>query len=69
MNEPEILYPAIFVFSMLMIGLLLTMWEFIRMQKQLKQEQQRRSDEAPGPRAVKLNERKVSSFQEPVGLG
>jgi hypothetical protein len=68
MNEPEILYPAIFVFSMLMIGLLLTMWEFIRMQKQLKQEQQRRSDEAPETRAVKLNERKVSSFQEPVGL-
>ena len=62
MNEPEILYPAIFVFSILMIGLLLTMWEFKRMQKQLKQEQQRRSDEAPGPRAVKVNEQKVSNF-------
>jgi hypothetical protein len=62
MNEPEILYPAIFVFSILMIGLLMTMWEFKRMQKQLKQEQQRRSDVAPGPRAVKANEQKVSSF-------
>jgi hypothetical protein len=33
MNEPDILYPAIFVFSMLLIGLLLTMWEFSRLQK------------------------------------
>ena len=62
MNEPEILYPAIFVFSILMIGLLMTMWEFKRMQKQLKQEQQRRSDEAPGPSVVKVNEQKVSNF-------
>jgi hypothetical protein len=62
MNEPEILYPAIFVFSILMIGLLMTMWEFKRMQKQLKQEQQRDSYEAPGPRAVKLNEQKASNF-------
>ncbi len=35
MNEPDILYPAIFVFSMLVIGLLLTVWEFTRMQKSL----------------------------------
>jgi hypothetical protein len=62
MNEPEILYPAIFVFSILMIGLLMTMWEFKRMQKQLKQEQQRHSYEAQGSRAVKLNEQKVSNF-------
>jgi len=33
MSEPEILYPAIFVFSMLLIGLLLTMWEFSRLHK------------------------------------
>ena len=33
MNEPDILYPAIFVFSMLLIGLLLTLWEFSRLQK------------------------------------
>lgn len=33
MNEPDILYPAIFVFSMLLIGLVLTMWEFSRLQK------------------------------------
>ena len=63
MNEPEILYPAIFVFSMLMIGLLLTILEFIRMQKRLKQEQQRRSEEAPVPRAERVNEQQVSSLQ------
>ena len=63
MSEPEILYPAIFVFSMLMIGLLLTILEFIRMQKRLKQEQQRRSDEAPVPRAGRVNEQQVSSLQ------
>ena len=33
MNEPDILYPAIFVFSMMLIGLVLTMWEFSRLQK------------------------------------
>ena len=33
MSEPDILYPAIFVFSMLLIGLLLTMWEFSRLHK------------------------------------
>ena len=36
MNEPDILYPAIFVFSMLLIGLLLTMWEFSRLQQRQK---------------------------------
>lgn len=63
MSEPEILYPAIFVFSMLMIGLILTILEFIRMQKQLKQEQQRRSDEARVPRAGRVNQQKVSGLQ------
>lgn len=33
MSEPDILYPAIFIFSMLLIGLLLTMWEFSRLEK------------------------------------
>ena len=37
MSEPDILYPAIFVFSMLLIGLLLTMWEFSRLQKRQEQ--------------------------------
>ena len=36
MTEPDILYPAIFVFSMLVIGLLLTIWEFTRMQKAMR---------------------------------
>ena len=31
MSVPIILFPAIFVFSMLLIGLLLTMWEFSRL--------------------------------------
>jgi hypothetical protein len=33
MNEPDILYPAIFVFSMLLIGLALTVWEFSSIKK------------------------------------
>ena len=33
MNEPNILYPAIFVFSMLLVGLFLTIWEFSRLKK------------------------------------
>ena len=31
MTAPDILYPAIFVFTMLLIGLGLTVWEFSRM--------------------------------------
>ena len=37
MSEPDILYPAIFVFSMLLIGLLLTMWEFSRLYRRQQQ--------------------------------
>jgi hypothetical protein len=33
MSEPDILFPAIFVFTMLLIGLALTIWEFSRLQK------------------------------------
>ena len=33
MNEPDILYPAIFVFTMLVIGLALTVWEFSRIKR------------------------------------
>jgi hypothetical protein len=36
MNEPDILYPAIFVFTMLMIGLALTVWEFSRIKKRAR---------------------------------
>ena len=36
MSEPDMMYPAIFVFSMLLIGLLLTMWEFSRLQQRQK---------------------------------
>jgi len=38
MSEPDILYPAIFVFSMLLIGLFLTMWEFSRLHKREQQQ-------------------------------
>jgi hypothetical protein len=43
MSEPDILYPAIFVFTLLLIGLVLTMWEFSRLQKtSLKKAQKRK---------------------------
>ena len=63
MSEPDILYPAIFVFSMLLIGLLLTMWEFSRLQK--RQQQKVNRDEyvtGLGLRAARDNVRKVSCF-------
>jgi len=63
MSEPDILYPAIFVFSMLLTGLLLTMWEFSRLQK--RQQQKIDRDEHfsdPGFRASRGNVRKVSHF-------
>ena len=36
MNEPDILYPALFVFTMLLIGLGLTVWEFSRMKRTIR---------------------------------
>jgi hypothetical protein len=36
MTAPDILYPAIFVFTMLLIGLGLTVWEFSRMKDESK---------------------------------
>ena len=62
MNEPVILYPAIFVFSMLLIGLLLTMWEFTRMQKKIRQKQEWRRAEDVKPTVVNADARKVSNF-------
>ena len=38
MTAPDILYPAIFVFTMLLIGLGLTVWEFSRMKDESKDE-------------------------------
>jgi len=37
MTEPDILYSAIFVFTMLVIGLSLTVWEFSRNKKSVNQ--------------------------------
>ena len=41
MNQPEILYAAIFVFSMLLIGLLLTVREFSLLQSSASKRRQR----------------------------
>lgn len=64
MNEPDILYPAIFVFSMLLIGLLLTIWEFSRIQKKAatpaKQPETRAGSKQPGESNDRL--RKASGF-------
>lgn len=60
MSEPDILYPAIFVFSMLLIGLLLTMWEFSRLHKRQQQTENRdarisvRHSQASGDSAAKV---------------
>lgn len=46
MNQPEIFYAAIFVFSMMLIGLLLTIREFSRLQSSAsKREQQNQAND------------------------
>ena len=62
MNEPDILYPAIFVFSMLLIGLLLTMWEFSRLQKRQRQRQKAGRDERVSGRDFHAAGEKASEF-------
>jgi hypothetical protein len=63
MSEPDILYPAIFVFTMLLIGLLLTMWEFSRLQKSaLKQTQERKATTGEQSRVGDTRVTKVSGF-------
>ncbi len=62
-SEPEILYPAIFVFSMLLIGLVLTMWEFSRIQKAARDKDNRQHPvDGQNAKAVDAGVRKVSSF-------
>jgi hypothetical protein len=41
MSEPDILYPAIFVFTMMLIGIVLTVWEFTRIAKRAHPERNR----------------------------
>jgi len=60
MNEPDILYPAIFVFSMLLIGLLLTMWEFSRLQKRQRQKAVR--DEGVSSREIHADRDKTPEY-------
>jgi len=63
MSEPDILYPAIFVFSMMVIGLLLTIWEFSRLHQR---EQQKPGKDNPvtvkDAPVVNQTIRKVSNF-------
>jgi hypothetical protein len=63
MSEPDILYPAIFVFSMMVIGLLLTIREFYRLHEQ-EQEKAGQDNPARNKDAGLVNQtvRKVSSF-------
>ncbi len=55
MNEPDILYAAIFCFSMLVIGLLLTMWEFSRIKKAKKGNSASLKSDGAGANAPKLS--------------
>jgi hypothetical protein len=64
MSEPDILYPAIFVFSVMVIGLLLTIWEFSRLRQ--REQQKLRKDKPATVRKdapiVNQTVRKVSNF-------
>ena len=62
MNEPNILYPAIFVFSLLLIGLLLTMWEFSRLQKSSSRGKQEKSAANRGSDSSDSRLRNASGF-------
>ena len=62
MNEPNILYPAIFVFSMLLIGLLLTIREFFRLQKQVKGSMQETRSVNPESGGAQASTNKASGF-------
>lgn len=55
MTEPDILYPAIFVFSMLLIGLGLTIWEFSRIQKKSVDEKAGMDNPVGGARLHKVS--------------
>ena len=63
MNEPDILYPAIFVFSMLLVGLLLTIWEFSRLPKTAKtRDEMRKPVTGQRPEETADRIRKASGF-------
>ena len=54
MTEPDILYPAIFVFSMLVVGLALTVWEFSRVNKSVTRNAEKRKP-AAGPESERTD--------------
>ena len=62
MNQPEILYAAVFVFSMLLIGLLLTILEFNRLQRSTSKRSQQRPASGQADEGVEAQMRKASGF-------
>ena len=62
MNQPEIFYAAVFVFSMLLIGLLLTILEFNRLQRSTSKRSQQRPASGQAYEGVEAHMRKASGF-------
>lgn len=62
MNQPEILYAAIFVFSMLLIGLMLTIREFYRLQSSASKPGQQNQASVRGNESTDTRFSKASGF-------
>ncbi len=60
MNEPDILYPAIFCFSMMVIGLVLTMWEFSRIRKSVPEKAEKGNAASRKPEGANTNTHRLS---------
>jgi hypothetical protein len=62
MSDPDILYPAIFVFSMLLIGLVLTILEFSRLQAAENRRMQERRASSRGHENADIPVRRAPGF-------
>ena len=62
MSNPDILYPAIFVFSMLLIGLVLTIREFSRLHAAENRHKQERRASGRGHEDADIPVRRASGF-------
>jgi flagellar biosynthesis/type III secretory pathway M-ring protein FliF/YscJ len=62
MSDPDILYPAIFVFSMLLIGLVLTIREFSRLQAAENRQMQERRASSEAHEDADSTVRRASGF-------
>jgi hypothetical protein len=62
MSDPDILYPAIFVFSMLLIGLVLTIREFSRLHAEENRHKQERRASGRGHEDADSRVRRASGF-------